>query len=41
MALLALVVAKIGYGGVAILWAVKAALVWAAHRLWKRRNTKV
>ncbi|WP_375173505.1 hypothetical protein [Pseudooceanicola sp.] len=37
----ALVVAKVGYGGVAMIWAAKVALVWAAHRLWKRRNTKV
>lgn len=41
MELLALVVAKLGYGGVAALWAAKAVLVWAGHRLWKKRNSKV
>ncbi|WP_276605899.1 hypothetical protein [Pseudooceanicola onchidii] len=41
MELVALVVAKLGYGGVAALWAAKVACFWAGHRLWKRRNSKV
>jgi len=41
MELVALVVAKVGYGGVALIWATKVALGWAIVRLWKRRNSKV